>query len=115
MDRVPRCDVDVRLVPDHPARDRRGAVAIRLCDDDYVETDNCGYIRILGVLEDFRGRGLAKFLLRDAFASDAAEGRAGTILDVDTSNPTPALDLYLSVGMKPTLVSEGWRRVVPVS
>ena len=91
------------------------AVAIRLCDDDYVETDNCGYIRILGVLEDFRGRGLAKFLLRDAFASDAAEGRAGTILDVDTSNPTPALDLYLSVAMKPTLVSEGWRRVVPVS
>ena len=65
------------------------AVAIRLCDDDYVETENCGYIRILGVLEDFRGRGLAKFLLRDAFAGDAAEGRAGTILDVDTNNPHP--------------------------
>jgi GNAT superfamily N-acetyltransferase len=91
------------------------AVAIRLCDDDHVETENCGYIRVLGVLEEFRGRGLAKFLLRDAFAADADEGRAGTILDVDTNNPTPALRLYLSVGMTPTLVSEGWRRVLPVN
>lgn len=90
------------------------AVAIRLCDDDHVETENCGYIHVLGVLEEFRGRGLAKFLLWDAFALDADEGRVGTILDVDTNNPTPALDLYLSVGMHSTLVSEGWRRVVPV-
>jgi ribosomal protein S18 acetylase RimI-like enzyme len=91
------------------------AVAIRLCTDAHLETDNCGYVGTLCVLEAFRGRGMAKFLLRDAFAHDETAGRAGTILQVDTNNPTPALDLYLSVGMRPTLVSEGWRRVVALT
>jgi mycothiol synthase len=91
------------------------AVAMCECNDAYVETENCGQIGALCVLEEFRGRGLGKFLLCDAFALDAAAGRAGTILLVDTNNPTPALALYLSVGMIPTLVSEGWRRVVPVA
>jgi ribosomal protein S18 acetylase RimI-like enzyme len=91
------------------------AVAVRMCNDKYVETENCGYIGMLGVVEEFRGRGLAKFLLHDAFALDAAIGRAGTILHVDTNNPTPALGLYRSVGMKATVVFDGWRRVVPVA
>lgn len=91
------------------------AVAVRKCNDKYVETENCGHIGMLGVVEEFRGRGLAKFLLRDAFALDAATGRAGTILHVDTNNPTPALGLYLSVGMNATVVFDGWRRVVPVT
>ncbi len=91
------------------------AVAIRMCNDKYVETENCGHIGMLGVVEEFRGRGLAKFLLHDAFALDAAMGRSGTILHVDTNNPTPALGLYLSVGMNATVVFDGWRRVVPVA
>ncbi len=36
----------------------RRAVAIRDCSDAYVETDNCGHIAMLGVVERFRGRGL---------------------------------------------------------
>lgn len=84
--------------------------AVRLCSDRHVETNDCGHIGMLGVVEEFRGRGLAKFLLRDAFAHDAAAGRTGTILNVDTNNPTPALALYLSVGMKPGLVCDEWRR-----
>ena len=90
------------------------AVAVRDCSDDFLG-ENCGHVGMLGVLEAFRGRGLAKFLLRDAFALDAAAGRVGTILLVDTNNPTPALDLYLSVGFTPTLVFEGWQRTLPVS
>ncbi|MEU0090195.1 GNAT family N-acetyltransferase [Kribbella sp. NPDC006257] len=90
-------------------------VAIRECNDKYVETDNCGHIGMLGVLEEFRGRGLATFLLRDAFTDHAASGRAGTILHVDTNNPTPALDLYLSVGMTPTVIFDGWRRVLSLN
>ncbi|TCC48935.1 GNAT family N-acetyltransferase [Kribbella capetownensis] len=90
------------------------AVAVRSCNDEFVEAENCGSVGMLGVVEGFRGRGLAKFLLRDSFAADAVAGRAGTILHVDTNNPTPALGLYLSVGMTPTMIFEGWRRVIPL-
>ncbi|WP_112249222.1 GNAT family N-acetyltransferase [Kribbella monticola] len=91
------------------------AVAVRQCNDGFVEEENCGHIAMLGVLEEFRGRGLAKFLLRDAFALDTAAGRAGTMLHVDTNNPTPALGLYLSVGMNPILVMDGLRCVLPTA
>jgi mycothiol synthase len=85
------------------------AVAMRECSDEFVEDEQCGYVGWLCVLEEVRGKGLAKFLLRDAFAVDAAAGRTGTILHVDTNNPTPALGLYLSVGMRATLVIDLWR------
>ncbi|WP_328523186.1 GNAT family N-acetyltransferase [Kribbella sp. NBC_00359] len=91
------------------------AIAVRVCNDGFVERENCGHIGMLGVLEEFRGRGLATYLLRDAFALDATNGRAGTILHVDTNNPSRALALYLSVGMKPTLILDGWRRVLPTT
>lgn len=87
-------------------------VAMQACSNQFVEDENCGYIGRLGVLEKARGKGLAKFLLRDQFAIDAAAGRTGTILHVDTNNPTPALGVYLSVGMQATLVMEVWRREV---
>ncbi|WP_168197320.1 GNAT family N-acetyltransferase [Kribbella sp. ALI-6-A] len=91
------------------------AVALRICTDEHLENDDCGCVGMLCVLEEFRGRGLARFLLQDAFAHDSAAGRAGTMLDVDTNNPTPALGLYLAVGMRPILVSDGWRRVLSVN
>ncbi|MFI5692634.1 GNAT family N-acetyltransferase [Kribbella sp. NPDC051586] len=87
-------------------------VAVRSSTNQFVEDENCGYIGRLGVLDNARGKGLAKFLLRDQFALDAAAGRAGTILHVDTNNPTPALGLYLSVGMQAVLVMEVLRREV---
>jgi mycothiol synthase len=84
-------------------------VAFRECTDEFVPDENCNYIGRLAVLPEARGRGLAKFLLRDAFAEDAAAGRAGTILHVDTNNPTPALGLYLAVGMRAVLAIDAWR------
>jgi GNAT superfamily N-acetyltransferase len=89
-------------------------VAFRDSCDMSLDTENCGHIAGLGVVEQHRGRGLAKFLLHDAFALDAAAGRVGTILLVDTNNPSRAMDLYASVGMTPTLTFDGWRRVLPV-
>ena len=85
------------------------AVGFRECTDQYIEDENCNYIGRLGVLAEARGKGLATYLLRDQFALDAAAGRTGTILHVDTNNPTPALDLYLSVGMRAVLVIDVWR------
>lgn len=84
-------------------------VAMRENNDQFVEDENCGYVLRLGVREEARGRGLAKFLLHQAFADDAAQGRDATYLHVDTNNPTPALGLYLSVGMRQVLILDVWR------
>ena len=64
---------------------------------------------------EYRGRGLARLLLERAFARDAAAGRAGTLLHVDTANTTPALDLYLSVGMRAVLAIDMWHRDLPAA
>ncbi|MFC5266133.1 GNAT family N-acetyltransferase [Kribbella qitaiheensis] len=88
-------------------------VGVRECDDNYLTTEHCGYIGRLGVVTAARGRGLAKYLLRDAFALDSAAGLSGTILHVDTGNPTPAVAVYESVGMRADIVNDIWRKVIP--
>ncbi len=72
-------------------------------------------MRIVGVLDQYRGRGLARLLLERAFARDVEAGRVGTLLHVDTANTTPALDLYLSVGMRAVLAIDMWHRDVPAA
>jgi ribosomal protein S18 acetylase RimI-like enzyme len=84
-------------------------VGILLATDRFVEAENCGYVGDLGVLAEARGRGIAKYLLRTAFAADAGAGRTGTILHVDANNVTPALGVYESVGMRSVLVIDMWR------
>lgn len=86
--------------------------ALLQASTQFVEDENCGYVGVLGVLEEFRGRGFGRLLLLDAFAQDAALGRVGTILHVDVNNVTPALGLYESVGMRQVLVIDNWRRTV---
>lgn len=84
------------------------------CNDQFADDEGCGYVAEVGVAPEARGRGIARFLLRHAFATDAAAGRAGTILHVDSNNTTPALGLYESVGMRPILVIDIWRRTVAI-
>ncbi|HWD78624.1 MAG TPA: GNAT family N-acetyltransferase, partial [Kribbella sp.] len=88
------------------------AVGMTECNHNFVSTDNCGYVGRLAVVPAARGRGLAKYLLRNAFAVDSAAGRSGTILHVDTNNPTPAVALYTGVGMRPDLISDIWQRTI---
>ncbi|MGH3735380.1 MAG: GNAT family N-acetyltransferase [Micromonosporaceae bacterium] len=89
----------------------RDGVPVAVCErtDQFVEDENCGYVIKIGTLPAARGQGLARYLLRRTFAADAAAGRAGTLLHVDTNNTTPALGLYTSVGMRPVLVIDVWR------
>ncbi|MBB2913595.1 ribosomal protein S18 acetylase RimI-like enzyme [Streptosporangium becharense] len=87
-------------------------VAMLLGTNAFLGDENCGYVRRLAVLREFRGRGLGRFLLRHAFAEDARRGRVGTYLHVDANNSTPALDLYLSVGMRQVLAIDVWRCTV---
>jgi mycothiol synthase len=94
----------VAMVGDEPA-------GMILGTNSFADDENCGYVRVLGVRKEFRGQGLARFLLRLAFAYDAGLGREGTYLHVDQMG-APALGLYLSEGMRQTLVMDVWRRTI---
>ena len=59
----------------------------------------CGYVDSLGVLKEWRGRGIGRTLLRHAFAELAGRGSPEVRLGVDTQNVHGAVALYEGVGM----------------
>jgi ribosomal protein S18 acetylase RimI-like enzyme len=71
-----------------------------------------GYVATLGVLRDYRGRGLATHLLQRAFVRSRDEGRSWTALSVDSDSPTGAQRLYESVGMTPYRIIDAFSRTV---
>ncbi len=83
--------------------------AICLLDESRAEIGD-GYVSILGVRKQFRGRGLARLLLQRAFVHYRDLGRAGTQLGVDADNTTGAVRLYEGVGMTAARVIEGYAR-----
>jgi mycothiol synthase len=58
------------------------------------------YVDTLGTLSAYRGKGLGRALLLTAFAEFHRRGFRKVVLGVDATNPTGALGLYESVGMK---------------
>jgi ribosomal protein S18 acetylase RimI-like enzyme len=76
--------------------------------DDRKALQGEGYIAVLGVLRDFRGRGLAQLLLHRAFLHYRDLGRQATSLNVDATNTTGAVTLYEKVGMSSVLVREAY-------
>jgi GNAT superfamily N-acetyltransferase len=59
-----------------------------------------GFVNTLGTLAPHRGRGLGRALLRTAFVEFHRRGLRRAALGVDASNPTGAVGLYESVGMR---------------
>jgi mycothiol synthase len=62
---------------------------------------NISYVAMLGVLPEYRGRGLARALLFTAFEEARRRDRKALRLGVDTENSTGAPALYASVGLAP--------------
>jgi ribosomal protein S18 acetylase RimI-like enzyme len=83
-----------------------------LMGDASRSADGGGYVRLVGVLEEARGRGIARHLLRLAFAKHARRGWTWTQLTVDTGNVSGAPHLYASVGMEPVEVIDLYRRTL---
>ena len=65
------------------------------------ETPLGGYIDSLSVRRPWRGRGLGRALLLEAFAELRRRGLPRAYLGVDSENPTGAVRLYESAGMSP--------------
>jgi mycothiol synthase len=64
-----------------------------------VLDENEGFVAMLGVIEPWRGRGIAKALLRRTFAEFSTRDRTQVKLGVDAQNPTGAVAVYEDVGM----------------
>jgi mycothiol synthase len=64
-----------------------------------LEFASRGFIASIGVLREWRGRGIATALLHRAFADLAARGYPEVTLGVDAGSPTGAVALYQRVGM----------------
>jgi mycothiol synthase len=58
-----------------------------------------GWVRILGVLPEYRNKGLGQALLRHTFAEFANRGFKAVGLGVDAENPTGAVRVYERAGM----------------
>jgi len=80
-----------------------------------VVRDDNGWVTLLGVLADSRGRGIAAALLRHVFAAFAVRGVRSVLLVVDAENPTGATALYESVGMIVAKRFDIWERTVGAS
>lgn len=64
------------------------------------ECEWTGQVGTLGTLREARGHGIGTTLLRTAFAEFSARGLRKATLGVDAANPTGAVRLYESVGMR---------------
>ena len=65
----------------------------------------CGWIGVLFTRRPWRGLGIGRALLHDAFWKFRERGEPSAGLSVDAENTTGAFHLYESVGMRPVL---GW-------
>jgi len=65
-----------------------------------------GWVDKLGVLDEFRGRGLGKLLLKWGIAHAAQKGYTSIGLGADTGNESGALELYFGLGFEKQL---SWR------
>ena len=92
-----------------------GGVAVGMCraSDQFVTDQQAGYVGALATLPAYRGRGIARLLLLTAFTDAARRGRRAVLLHVDAANTSGALRLYESVGMRPVMQLDVWRKRIP--
>ncbi|GMQ92670.1 MAG: hypothetical protein BMS9Abin12_0147 [Acidimicrobiia bacterium] len=79
-----------------------GVVAVLTAIDAYGSSETTGYIAVLGVLKEWRGKGIAQALLATAFAAFQRRGKESVVLHVDADSLTGATRLYERMGMRIT-------------
>jgi ribosomal protein S18 acetylase RimI-like enzyme len=104
----------VAEIVDGPEPRPAGALVAAVTEGSGGRADG-SYVEYIGVLQDARGRGIAKSLLRTVIADAAARGRDRVGLEVDADSPTGADGLYVSMGWTTAYVTESWHRDVPVT
>ena len=73
-----------------------------------AESPDGGYVAELGVRRAYRGRGLGRALLLEAFTRFRAAGRTEVVLHVDADSETGADGLYRKAGMREQRMYASW-------
>ena len=84
----------------HLAMDGEQIAGIALCTPERAGFENTGWVSLLGVRREYRGRGLGQALLQHTFRDFAARGYQHVGLGVDASSLTGADRLYRNAGMR---------------
>jgi mycothiol synthase len=72
--------------------------------------ETLGWVSVLGVRRPWRRRGLGRALLLHSFRALRAKGKPRAGLGVDGSNPTGAVQLYESAGMRVSRRFDHWEK-----
>lgn len=79
-----------------------GMVLVQVRPEDFeLQGYEGGYIPLVGVIRDWRKRGVAPALLAEVLRRHRDAGYSRIALDVDSENPTGALGLYTRMGFTP--------------
>ncbi len=90
------------------ALDGDAVVGVVNCQERQASDPDTAYVGALGVRRQWRGRGIGRALLLQAFAAVGARGVSSVELGVDSSSETGALALYEGVGMHVKYSFEFW-------
>ncbi|MDX2075878.1 MAG: GNAT family N-acetyltransferase [bacterium] len=82
------------------AMDGDKLVGLSICIPNSWDDPHKGWVDDLGVLREYRGRGIAKALLHHSFGEFYKRGFKKMGLNADASNLTGAVQLYHNVGMR---------------
>jgi ribosomal protein S18 acetylase RimI-like enzyme len=96
----------------HVARRGGRIVGALLALERADENPEFGYVELLGVRREERGRGIGEALLRRSFVQLYERGRAGVMLGVDSESSTGAHRLYERAGMTAEPRFSNWERVI---
>jgi mycothiol synthase len=89
-----------------------GLLITRVTESDWpLQGFSSGYIELVGVVRDWRRRGVAPALLAASFAAYRDVGLERSVLDVDSENPTGAAGLYNGMGFRESSRSVSYVKV----
>jgi mycothiol synthase len=89
-----------------------GLLVTSVNEEDWVAQGFTGaYIELVGVVREWRKKGIAPALLARAFRAFREQGFERAVLDVDAESPTGALGLYTGMGFTETTKTIAYTRV----
>lgn len=90
-----------------------GLLTTSVTEDDWpLQGFSSGYISLVGVVREWRKRGIAPALLARVLRSYRDAGLERAVLDVDSDNPSGALGLYTGMGFTEATREVSWVKVL---